>query len=159
MFPPHSTQHTEVHDSSSTQNVANSEKDNPQTPMRTTACPAPLSPDGLLCAMHAKSPCTPTDLGKRSTNGPWFQRTPSLSLTTVTPFDSVTRRLDLGATPIVGGDNSCTTQKAATKDVSCVSTVEAVTSQERAKSRVSSTLVDTSHDDVISQTTQQVDGR
>lgn len=32
----------------------------------------PLSFDGLLCSMHSKKPCTPTDLQKVSSEGPWF---------------------------------------------------------------------------------------
>lgn len=31
-----------------------------------------LAPDGLLCTMYSKNPCTPTNLQKGSSKGPWF---------------------------------------------------------------------------------------
>ena len=52
----------------------------------------PLSSDGLLCTMYSKNPCTPINLQKGSSEGPWFQMTPALSLTVSIPIDSGTRR-------------------------------------------------------------------
>lgn len=159
LVPP-SHKDMEVRDSSCTQNLADSPKDMVSTDMKTVSSPAPLSPDGLLCTMHAKSPCTPTGLRSRSTGGPWFQRTPALSLTRGTPATSVTRELEFPTLPVVGGDNSvCSTERAGTKDFSCVSELVEAPGQKLAKKRGSSTLLDNSQDDVISRTTHKSDGR
>lgn len=50
------------------------------------APPPPLSPHGLLCSMHANNPCTPTSIREGPGQGPWFSRTPSLTLPRVLKF-------------------------------------------------------------------------
>lgn len=135
-------------------------KEVPLTPMKTLSSAAPISPDGLLCTMHAKSPCTPTDLNRRLTTGPWFQRTPTLSLASAKPAISVTRRLELPPVPTLGGDNSLSsTERVCVKDVSCVSEHVEGLGIKHAKRKVASTPLDESQDDVISRTTQKTDGR
>ena len=119
---PPSHKDMDVRDSSCTQDVADTQKDMESTDMKTVSSPAPLSPDGLLCTMHAKSPCTPTNLHSRSTGGPWFQRTPALSLIYATPAISVTRELESPTIPVIGGDKFvCSTERGGTKDFSGVS--------------------------------------
>jgi len=136
--------------------LGESEKDTPDTPVKAMSSPAPLSPDGLLCTMHSQSPCTPTDLKRGSTKGPWFHRTPALTMTSVTSGVSVTRKLELPQPPnAVGANSLSSTQRPVSKDVSFVSEVL----QLRDKGQVSSTPVDDSQDDVISRTTHKSDGR
>jgi hypothetical protein len=141
----------------------------------------PLSPDGLLCTMHSKSPCTPTGLRKGSTEGPWFERTISLSLSLGNPVDSVTQQKDSEATQGVGlGESLCSAKGASSKDVeSCKdqtgtkSARRGILSETPTVSIVSQAVegcvekpmtnrtvpVDTSLDDVISRTSQKCDGR
>ena len=146
---------TDAPDSSTTV----SQKDIPPTPLKSISCTPPLSPDGLLCTMHSKSPCTPTGLNARSTPGPWFQRTPTLCLPSPTPAVSVKRSLELEPIPTVQGDNSlCSTEIAVTGNVSCVSATFEGLGEKRGKGKVSSTPVDNSQDDVISRTSLKCDG-
>jgi hypothetical protein len=136
--------------------LGESDKDTPDSPMKSMSSPAPLSPDGLLCSMHSQSPCTPTDLKRGSTKGPWFHRTPALTMTTATSGVSATRKLELPLPPTDVGTNSLSsTHRQVSKDVSCVSEVL----QQRANNKVSSTPVDDGQDDVISRTTLKSDGR
>lgn len=136
--------------------LGESEMNTASSPMKALTSPVPLSPDGLLVTMHSQSPCTPTELKAGSTKGPWFHRTPTLTMTTATSGVSVTRKLELPPPPTDVGTNSLScTQNPVSKDVSCVSEVL----QQHAKSKVSSTPVDDSQDDVISRTTQKSDGR
>lgn len=144
----------------STGQLGESHNDTQGTPNKTNSSPAPLSPDGLLCTMHSQSPCTPTDLNMRSTKGPWFQRTPTLTMTDSTPGVAVTRRLELAPTPITACGNSVSSaQIPGSKDASCISVVLAVRNQPRNKSKVLSTPMDDSQDDIISRTTHKSDGR
>lgn len=108
-------------DSSSTEELAESQKDTQVTAIKIVLSPAPLSPDGLLCTMHLLSPCTTTDLNRGSLKGPWFHRTPLLTMTNSNLAVSVPRRLELPPTPTILGDTSlCSTKKAGWKDASCV---------------------------------------
>ena len=159
-YVPPSLQNLTGGPDSSTKDITESHKGVALTPVKTVSIDAPLSPDGLLCTMHAKSPCTPTDLNSRSTTGPWFQRTPTLSHTTGTSAISVTRRLELPPNPTLGREPELSsTERAGAKDLSCVSELVEEIGEKRAKRKVSSPPVDNSHDDVISKTTQQADGR
>ena len=149
--PPPSQNCLDGPDNSSTQDRTDSQKDNQSLPLNTVASHAPLSSDGLLCTMHAKSLCSETDLNGRSTNGLWFQRMPTLPLTTATPVISVTPG---------GGDISVySTERAVNKDTSYVFELVDTIGQKHAKGRVASTLKDNNHDDVISRTTHKSDGR
>ena len=69
-------------------------KDNNNMPIKSGLLHVPLSSDMLLCTMHFRNSCTPTDLQKGWSQGPWFQRTPSLNLTVDIPIDLFTRRTD-----------------------------------------------------------------
>lgn len=146
----------ERHDNTAPQELGESEKETHDTPVKTMSSPRPLSPDAFLCTMHSQSPCTPIDLKRGSTKGPWFHRSPALITTTDTVGVSVTRKLDLPQPPTdVGANSISSTHRAVSKDASCVSEVL----EQRAKSKVSSTPVDLGQDDVISQTTLKSDGR
>lgn len=160
-----------------------SQKDVQCTPVKTVSSPAPLSPDGFLCTMHSKSPCAPTELHKGKGGGPWFQRTPALTLLEGPPADSVTRRLELGTTPIVGGNNSLSSsERGIVKDIACVNDTTASTTtrgdhlsatptvsilsevrvahrQKPASTKPRSKPVDNTLDDNISKTSQKSDGR
>ena len=56
--------------------------------------------------MHAKNFCTPTDLHKGLDEGPWFQRTPTLTISVAPPGSTktipTTHGLDLPPIPNVG---------------------------------------------------------
>ena len=82
--------HLASHQNSCSVQLTQHRKDNNNIHVAAGLSYVPLSPDGLLCTMHSKSPCTPTDLQKGSTEGPWFERTIALSVSLVIPADSVT---------------------------------------------------------------------
>ena len=141
----------------------------------------PLSSAGLLCTMHSKNPCTPTDLQKNSSEGPWFQRTPALSLTVSIPIESAARRLELQTdNHVSGGDSLCSAK--GTSEKTSNSPIERSETKARTGGVLSGTppasilsdgvegrgiegvnntaaAVDKTQDDVISKTTQPCDGR
>ena len=110
--------------------------------------------------MYAKSPCIPTHLNARTTTGPWFLKTPTLSPANATPNISVTRKLELPRTSTLPAANSVTsTERAGTGYVSCVSEVGEGLGLRSAKNNVLVKAMDKSLDDVISRTDVQCDGR
>ena len=141
----------------------------------------PLSPDGLLCSMHSKSPCTPTHLRKGSSEGPWFERTIALSSGLANPVGSVTRDMDSQANHSVGlGDSLCSAKGASMKDIdsgkdrsgpksasrgillgtpSASFVSDAVEGRGHMIVKKKTVTIDTSQDDVISRTSQKCDGR
>ena len=147
-----------VRGSSCTEDEADSEKDLGITTMKTVTTPTPLSPDGLLCTMHAKSPCTPTDLQSKSDGGLWIQRTPSLSFKALVV--SAPRDVESSSIPAVDGDNAaCSTERVVEMYLSTVSHLAEATTKKQVKKKTTSPLVDNSQDDVISRTTHKSDGR
>ena len=148
----------EVRGSRCTEDQADFEKDSGVVTMKTVSTPTPLSPDGLLCTMHTKSPCTPTDLHSKSDGGPWIQRTPTLSFKA--PAISASRALESSSIPAVGGDISvCSTERVVEKYLSTVSQRAEAATKKQVKKNTSSPLLDNSQDDVISRTTHKSDGR
>ena len=96
--------HMDGLDNVNTQNLSlvQLQKDFEAKPLKSSSSLAPLSPNKLRCMMHAKNPCTPTELHKGLDEGPLFQRTPGLTLSVV-PLGSTkevptTRRLELPPT-------------------------------------------------------------
>lgn len=100
--------HTDGLNNVSTQDMSlvQLQKDLETMPVKLFSSLAPLSPNELLCMMHAKNPCTPTDLHKGLGEGPWFQRTPALTTSVAPPGSTntipTTHGLDLPPIPNVG---------------------------------------------------------
>lgn len=109
--------------------------------------PPPLSPNELLCRMHATNPCTPTILREGPGAGAWFSRTPSLTLPRALKFSN---HVPIQSSKDISGYG--TESEGASEVVEHAGIM-------RDKSVVCHTTRDVSLDDVLAKTTHKPDGR
>lgn len=115
--------------------------------------PPPMSPNGLLCRMHSNNPCTPTGLRSGIGQGPWFSRTPALTLPRQLKLDNY---VPIQSSKDTSGSKSHDGMAAASKTASeVVEHPGEMCDQypERPTTR------DVSFDDVLAKTTHKSDGR